>query len=98
MSAQTHGISFEISISGRNDGTLEALYVQIIPELSVSRTEEIRRDVLLADYAEDGRLVGVEVLAPVRIADIEKLVKDKSFQKAFREFLNRSAPKELVTA
>lgn len=83
-----------MSVSGRNDGTIEAMYIQIL-DCPVARTEEIRTDVMLADYAADGRLVGIEVLSPVRFADVEALVSDDQ-REPFRRFMARTTT-ELVT-
>jgi uncharacterized protein YuzE len=89
--------NFELSVSGRDDGTLEAAYIQIL-DAPVHCTREIEEDVLLADYAVDGRLVGVEILAPVRLADLEHLIEEGDMRTNFGRFLSRSVPHELVTA
>jgi len=87
-------IGYELSISGRDDGTLEALYVLIRLD-KVACTKEIIKDILLADYNKKGDLVGIEVLAPVRITKLTKLV-DKPKQRSFRKFVEQNAPEELV--
>ncbi len=87
-------VGFELSISARNDGTLEAAYVRF-RHGKVSKTREIIEDVLLADYNTRGRLLGIEILAPVRIADLVRLV-DEPSRKPFRRFVERSVPRELV--
>jgi len=94
---QSQSVNFEISISGRNDGTLEAMYIQLLNE-TVHHTEEIKEDILLADYTDDGRLVGIEVLSPVRLADLVKLIKESKVRKNFRKFVGKSAPRDLVMA
>lgn len=90
-------VSFEISTSGRDDGTVEAAYIQLLDE-KVHRTREIMEDILLADYTEDGRLIGIEVLAPVKFSDLEQLVDPMGVRESFHRFLKGSAPRELVTA
>ena len=90
-------INFEISISGRDDGTIEAMYIQIFNG-EVHHTKEILEDTLLADYADDGRIVGIEVLAPVRISDIKALVLDHELNERFAEFVERATPRDLVVA
>ena len=65
---------------------------------TVHHTKEIKEDVLLADYTADGRLVGIEILSPVRISDLLKLVHQEKAKPSFRKFLKNSAPRDLVTA
>ncbi len=85
---------FEMSISARNDGTIEAVYI-LVRDDKAARTKEIVEDVLLADYNSRGQLVGIEILAPVKIAKITMLV-DESRRRPFRRFVRDRAPKELV--
>ena len=61
------------------------------------KTKEIIEDTLLADYNGDGELLGIEVLAPVRLADLTKQV-DQPRRNSFRKFVRRSAPATLVYA
>ena len=89
-------IGFELSVSARNDGTLEAAYIQL-SHRSVARTQEIIQDVLLADYDAQDHLVGLEILAPVKLTELAKLV-DKPKRKPFKRFIQISAPRQLVTA
>jgi len=90
-------VGFELSVSGRGDGTLEAVYIQLIDE-PVAQTKEIKSDVFLADYSADGRLVGIEILAPVSIAEIEALFEDDESRENFSRFIRKSVPAEMVTA
>jgi uncharacterized protein YuzE len=87
-------IGFELSVNARNDGTLEAAYIQV-SRASVARTREIVEDVLLADYDSRGRLVGIEILAPVKLSYLTKLV-DRSRRAPFRRFVATSAPRDLI--
>ena len=41
-------IGFELSISARDDGTLEALYI-LLQDAKIVRTDEIVEDIVLAD-------------------------------------------------
>ncbi|MHC4698694.1 MAG: DUF2283 domain-containing protein, partial [Planctomycetota bacterium] len=68
-------VGFEMSISARNDGTIEALYILVRDNKAV-RTREIVEDILLADYNSRGQLVGIEILAPVKLAQITPLVEE----------------------
>jgi uncharacterized protein YuzE len=89
-------IGFELSVSARDDGTLEALYISL-SDAKVARTREILDDVLLADYSAGGKLVGIEILAPVKISKLEDLVEEPK-RRTFRAFVRRAAPRELVEA
>lgn len=87
-------LGFEISISGRADGTLEAVYITV-RDGKARRTKEIIEDIVLADYDSRGRLIGIEILAPVKISKLTPLVEEKR-RKPFRNFVKTQAPDELV--
>ena len=65
-------IGYEISTSAGEDGTIEAAYIRF-SRGPVAETREINGDVLLADFDKEGNLVGVEILAPVKISELTKL-------------------------
>jgi uncharacterized protein YuzE len=81
-------IGFEISVSGRDDGTLEAAYIRFRMG-DVATTKELEEDTLIADYDADGNLLGVEILAPVQLSHIERLV-DRQRRPAFRVFVKKN--------
>ena len=87
-------IGFELSVSARDDGTLEAAYISL-SNAKVDRTQEILEDILLADYASNGKLVGIEILAPVTFSDLIKLI-DKPMRPSFQRVVRHAAPEELV--
>ncbi len=89
-------IGFELSISARDDGTLEALYIRLRVG-KVAKTKEISEDVLLADYDSRTKLLGIEVLAPVKLSRITRLV-DEDRRKPLRRFVKAQAPDDLVLA
>jgi len=89
-------VGFELSVSARDDGTLEAMYIRFGAG-AVHATKEIVEDVLLADYDAAGELLGLEILAPVRIADLEALAPDAR-RPAFRRFVEQSAPASFIAA
>jgi uncharacterized protein YuzE len=89
-------IGFEISLSARDDGTLEAAYIRFRHGKS-RRTQEILEDTLLADYDARGNLLGLEVLAPVPLSELAKLV-EQSRRASFRKFLKRAVPSESISA
>ena len=89
-------IRFELSISGRDDGTLEAVYISL-RDAKVHKTEEVKRNTLTADYDAHGNLVGIEILAPVQLSKITRLA-EQPVRGSFRKFVKRSVPEELVLA
>lgn len=86
-------IGFELSISSRDDGTLEAVYIRF-RDGEVERTKEIEEDVLVGDYDAQGNLLGIEILAPVRLADLEKFVELQN-RNAFRRVV-KSSPCDMI--
>lgn len=93
--AEPSGLS--LSVNGRADGSLEAAYVQI-SRRPVVRSDEAIPSALIIDYDGAGQVVGVELLAPIHIADIEKLAKrlEASQRPAFLRFVHESSPPGLV--
>ncbi len=89
-------VGFEISLSARNDGTLEAAYIRL-KEGKVAYTEEIIEDVLLVDYNSRRDILGIEILSTVKLSDLVHLV-DQSRRRPFRKFVKQSLPQELVVA
>ena len=87
---------FEISVSARNDGTIEATYIRIT-DRRVHRTEEIKDDVLFADYDAIGNLVGIELLAPAKMVTITNLV-DKKMRPSLKRMLKNAAPPQFIAA
>lgn len=96
MNNATNIIGYELSVSARNDGTLEAAYIRL-REAKVDQTREIIEDVLLADYDAAGNLLGIEILAPVHLNDLAELV-DEANREPFQRFVRETAPGALVTA
>jgi uncharacterized protein YuzE len=81
---------FLVSISGREDGTIEAVYISLSSK-SVAKIEEIVDSTLLADYDGKGNLVEIEILAPVTMAELTQLV-DQKKRPSFRRFIRQTAP------
>ena len=77
---------FEMTISADEDGTVEALYLYLSDE-PVTTTKEIDGDALMADYDKNGKLVGIEILAPVSIATVVDLVDQPQRREALARFL-----------
>lgn len=85
-----------MAISGRKDGSIEAIYLAVSPN-KIARTDETIEDHMLVDYDRNGRIVGIEILAPVRLRDVTGLV-DARTRAPLRRFLRRSVPHEFVTS
>lgn len=85
-----------MSACGREDGRLEAVYIRLRIG-KVAKTKEIIGDVLMADFDSRGRLLGMEILAPVKLSAITRLVQAKR-RIPFRRFVRENAPPRLVVA
>jgi uncharacterized protein YuzE len=94
MPQSKKNISFELSVSGREDGTLEAVYIRF-RDGKVASTKEVIADSLIVDYDLDGNVLGMEILAPVPLKELSKFV-EQSRRSNFKRFISRSAPAELV--
>lgn len=61
-------MNFELSIDRRDDGIIEALYVDMnTTKHKVARTEEIVPGVLMVDYDSQGNATGIEILGPMDV-------------------------------
>jgi uncharacterized protein YuzE len=76
--------------------TTEAMYIAFSND-KVARSEEVIDSVLIIDYNSAGKPIGIEVLSPVRISDLEQYV-DPHARKPFRKFIRSTAPDELLLA
>ena len=89
-------IGFELSVSARDDGTVEAVCIRL-RDGKVARTREIIEDVLLADYGPRSELLGVEILAPVKMSGLTRLVQ-QARRTPFRKFIKQTAPPRPIVA
>ena len=89
----------ELSINARNDGSLEAAYVQV-SDAPVATTREVIKSVLLVDLDENGELVGVEILAPVKISQVQEIASslESPQRESFERFLRKYVPSTLLTS
>jgi uncharacterized protein YuzE len=87
-------LGFELSLSARNDGTLEVAYIRFRVG-NIKRSREVIEDTLIADYDAHDKLLGVEILAPVKLSDLTKLV-EHARRPSFRKFVKTSGPPCLV--
>ncbi len=86
----------QLSISASANGTLQAVYIRL-RRSKIARTKEVVEDVVMADYDVRGQLVGIEILAPVKLRIIRRLV-DEPRRRPFSRFVKEQAPADLVLA
>ena len=96
MPAPKQLIGYQVSTSMGGDGTIEAIYVRFANG-KVAETRELDEDVLLADYDANGVLLGIEILAPVKISRLARLV-DQDKRRPFRKAMRNAAPPDFVLA
>lgn len=94
MMAIRKPFAYELSVSARDDGTLAAMYVCFSGK-PVRYTKEIVGGTVMADFDKDDNLVGLEILAPVKLDQLVKQIK-RSERPAFRRFVTRAAPREFL--
>ena len=85
---------FELSLSAHEDGTLDTLYIRF-RKGKVKRTSEVIEDTVIADYDENDNLLGIEILAPVKLSELAKFV-EQPRRTSFRRFVKHSGPPCLV--
>ena len=84
----------EVSYS-ETTGDPVAAYIRI-REGKVCETKEISEGVAFADYAADGALLGIELLAPCPIELLENVAADEP--EHVHQFLRQGVRKEMITA
>ena len=62
----------------------------------VVETREVSEGVAFADFADDGRLLGIELLAPCSLAVLDRLGEHES--EPVRRFLRGGPPRDLIVA
>ena len=83
-------------IRAGKDGGIQAVYITVRNN-KVAKTKEIVEDTLLADYDRRGRLVGIEILGPVKIRRITPLV-EQTQRRRFARFVRQGAPGGMLLA
>lgn len=92
--ADDESIGFEISTNGDEEGEIEAAYIYLSHN-PVARSRTHKPDVLMADYDAAGEIVGIEIVAPVKIADVVKLAAPE-LREAFERFVRGAGPPALI--
>ncbi len=88
------GFSFQVEVNCLESGSVASCYIHFA-DRKVARTNEIRKGILLADYDRKGRLVGLEVLGPVKFSIVIKQL-GNIMRQPFRKALRESFPSSLV--
>lgn len=94
MSTESRDIGFELAISARVDGTIEAMYIRLMDGV-VDHTQELIPGILMADYDAQGELYGLEVLAPVKLSDLMARVSPLK-RASFERFVKNSVPRKFL--
>lgn len=89
--------NFNMSINAREDGSLDAAYIQV-SAAKVARTEEKIPSVFLVDYDSNDQLVGIEILAPVSMSVVREAAKNlqAAQRKSLDDFVDRYAPASII--
>jgi uncharacterized protein YuzE len=77
--------NFNLSISARENGTLEAAYIQL-SDAPVAMTHELGGSVVV-DFDANSNVVGVEILAPITVAMVHRIA--DALKPAERESFNQ---------
>ena len=86
---------FRLSISTEKEtGRLIAVYFQVRTG-HVKKTREYENGNALANYNEEGELLGIELLAPCSVTAVDKIAKK---DKAVRQFVRQNAPRKMLLA
>lgn len=85
---------FRVEISfDDTTGDPVAAYLRV-REGKVFETKEISEGVAFADYAADGFLLGIELLAPCQVAVLDRASEKEP--ESVRQFLRRGVRKEMI--
>jgi len=81
--------------ANRETGSISAVYMQIRPGRA-SEVIELADGNAFANYDIDGRLLGIELLAPCEVSVLNKLTKKEPRQ--VRTFFRQGIPRKMVLA
>lgn len=87
-------VRFKANISiDEKTGKLIAVYLRV-REGAAEETVELEEDAAYADYDAEGKLLGVELLAPCAVEVLDKLTQSEPDD--VREFIHASPPRAMV--
>ena len=84
--------SFSTSVDERT-GRVMAVYFRL-RQGEVDETKEVVEGKAFADYASDGALLGIELLAPCDVAVLDAIAQEEP--ENVRRFFRRVSPREMV--
>lgn len=87
--------SIDLKISARPDGSVRAAYLRI-KDGKIGRTREVLRNRLLVDEHANGSVLGIEVLGPVSVQAVARLVPREQGRDIITEFAKAAMPKDLI--
>lgn len=80
-----------------SEATGEAIAAYLrVREGTVAETREASEGVAFADYGSDGRLLGIELLAPCTLAVMDRVGRNEP--EPVQRFLRGGPPRELIVA
>lgn len=87
-------LAFRLDVSiDETTGRPRAAYLQV-REGFATDTREVVTGRAFADYNDDGKLIGIEFLAPCRVEVLDQITIDEP--EPVREFFRSSSPRQLV--
>jgi hypothetical protein len=91
--AAENNFSFGVSVEVDNrNGRILAVYCRVRKGRH-RETKEIVANKAFADYNAKGELLGIELLAPVNVAVLDRVTRDEPQS---RDFMHRSIPREMA--
>ena len=88
--------NFQLKVSiEKQTGRVMAVYFQV-REGKAAKVRELAEGKAFANYGATGKLLGVELLAPCEVTVIDRIVRREP--KTVKEFLHKSAPREMLLA
>lgn len=85
-----------LKVTARRDGSVEAAYLRLTTD-KVARTEEVLPNALLVDLSGNGRVVGMEILAPIPMEKLLRLIPALEGRTAVEKFARAAIPRRLFT-
>jgi uncharacterized protein YuzE len=86
---------FHVEVSYSDTGDPVAAYLRV-RQGKVAETKEVSEGIAFADYSAEGLLLGVELLAPCRVAVLDRLAEKEP--EPVRNFLRCGVRKEMILA
>jgi uncharacterized protein YuzE len=91
-----NGINFQLSVSVCDEtGRVRAAYLKV-RDGAADETREVVEGSAFADYDAEGRLLGIEFLAPCHVSVLDQITLDEP--EPVREFFRNTSPRQLVLA